>query len=85
MNYQLIIEQKAQKEASKIPPRIRASIDKAILKLTHNPRPGGCKKLTNREGYRIRVSNYRVLYTIDDKERVVTIYRIKIRGEATYK
>ena len=85
MNYQLIIEQKAQKEADKIPLQLRAFIDKAILTLTHNPRPGGCKKLTNKEGYRIRIGNYRVLYTVDDKERAVTIYRIKIRGEATYK
>ncbi|MBI5748692.1 MAG: type II toxin-antitoxin system RelE/ParE family toxin [Nitrospinae bacterium] len=85
MNYKIIIERKAEKEAFNIPLPFRTNIDKAILSLSQNPRPHGCKKLTGREGYRVRVSNYLILYTIDDKTKVVVIYRIKIRGESTYK
>lgn len=85
MSYKLVIERKAEKEASKIPPRHRGAIDSAILALAQNPRPRGCKKLTDKEGYRIRIGDYRVLYTIDDEAKVVVIYRIKIRSEATYK
>lgn len=81
MSYRLIIEHKAKKEASKIPYNFRSKIDKAILSLGENPRPYGSKKLTDKEGYRIRVGDYRILYTIDDKAKVVVIYRIKIRGE----
>lgn len=65
MSYRIIIERKAEKEASKIPSFLRENIDKAILDLSHNPRPHGCKKLTDKEGYRIRIGNYRILYTID--------------------
>jgi mRNA interferase RelE/StbE len=85
LNYKIIIERKAEKEASNIQPPFRNNIDKTILSLSQNPRPHGCKKLTGREGYRIRVGNYRILYTIDDKAKIVVIYRIKIRGESTYK
>ena len=85
VSYKLIIERKAEKDAAKIPHHLRVSIDKAILALAQNPRPRGSKKLTDKEGYRIRVGDYRVLYTIDDTARAVVIYRIKIRSEATYK
>jgi mRNA interferase RelE/StbE len=83
--YKIIIERKAEKEADKIPFNLRNTIDKAILNLAQNPRPRGCKKLTEKEGYRIRIGDYRVLYMIDDKAKVIIIYRIKIRTKATYK
>jgi mRNA interferase RelE/StbE len=85
LNYKLIIERKAEKDASKIPSHFRKNLDEAILSLSQNPRPYRCKKLTDKEGYRIRVGDYRILYTVDDKVKMVVIYRIKIRGEATYK
>jgi mRNA interferase RelE/StbE len=85
LSYRLVIEKKAQKEAEDIPIKYRHSIDEAINSLAANPRPRNCKKLTGREGYRIRVGNYRILYTIDDSIKVVVIYRIKIKSESIYK
>jgi mRNA-degrading endonuclease RelE of RelBE toxin-antitoxin system len=37
------------------------------------------------EGWRIRVGNWRVIYTIDDEERLVTIVAVKRRREDTYR
>ena len=85
MNYRIIIENKATKEADKIPLKYRTAIDDTILSFALNPRPRNAIKLTDRNGYRIRVGNYRILYTIDDEAKVVVVYRIKIRGESTYK
>jgi mRNA interferase RelE/StbE len=51
------------------------------MMLKVNPRPVGCKKLTNEEGYRIRVGNYRILYTIDDTNSSVNIYKIAHRKD----
>lgn len=85
MNYQIIIENKATKETEKIPPKSRTAIDSAVLSLASNPRPHGSKKLTDKEGYRIRVGAYRVLYTIDDEAKIIVIYRIKIKSKITYK
>ncbi len=85
MTYQILVEKRVEKETKRISSRDRQTIDKAIHALASNPRPHGCKKLTDKEGYRIRIGNYRVLYTIDDGHKTVVIYRIKIRNERTYK
>jgi mRNA interferase RelE/StbE len=85
VKYTIIIEKKAQKEAENIPIKIRTDIDNKILALAQNPRPYGFKKLTEKEGYRIRSGNYRILYTIDETIKTVVIYRIKIKGKTTYK
>jgi mRNA interferase RelE/StbE len=83
--YSIIVERKAQKEAETIPLKYRHAIDKEIQSLATKPRPHGCRKLTEKEGYRIRVGDYRILYSIDDEAKVVVIYRIKTKGKATYR
>lgn len=85
MTYRIVIERQAQKDAEKIPDKFKKAIDKAILFLANHPRPTNAIKLTDRDGYRIRTGNYRILYTIDDAGKAVVIYRIKTRGETTYK
>lgn len=83
--YKIIIDRKAEKEAENIPLKYRLAIDEEILSLASNPRPHGSKKLTEKEGYRIRAGDYRILYSIDDRAKVVVIYRIKIKSKTTYK
>ncbi|NJL92104.1 MAG: type II toxin-antitoxin system RelE/ParE family toxin, partial [Coleofasciculaceae cyanobacterium SM2_1_6] len=46
-----------------------------------DPRPSGCLKLKGREGWRIRVGNYRVPYKIDDQQKIITILRIRHRRD----
>jgi hypothetical protein len=50
LNYQTIIENKARKEAEKIPLKHRAVIDKKILSLGLNPRPQSSKSLLKKKG-----------------------------------
>lgn len=52
-----------------------------IARLAENPRPPGATKLTARDGYRIRVGDYRILYQIDDGAKAVIIYRVMARGD----
>jgi len=73
MNYQVLIEKKIEKQLSKIPQGDYIKIKQAILSLVENPRPIGFKKLTGREGYRIRVGDYRVIYQIKDKQLLVIV------------
>ncbi|WP_217349179.1 type II toxin-antitoxin system RelE/ParE family toxin [Algoriphagus sp. A40] len=65
--YRVRVERKAQKVLSKIPEPYYSNIKVAILRLGENPRPEGYKKLKGPEGYRIRVSNYRIIYEIQDR------------------
>jgi len=65
----------------KLPALIHARISRKILLLEDNPRPKGAKKLSGREEYRLRVGNYRVLYTIDDMGHAVTVFAVGHRRE----
>ena len=85
MTYRILLETGVEKDTRRIPHRDRKRIDQVILALAPNPRPHNSKKLTEKEGYRIRVGDYRILYMIDDENKVVVIYRVKIRSEKTYK
>jgi len=42
------------------------------------------EKLRGREGegWRVRVGDYRILYTVDEADRVVSVYRIAYRARA---
>jgi len=80
--YKIFIIPQAQKDLDNLNEKIFEQIKNKILSLSSNPRPPGCLKLTAEEGYRIRSGNYRIIYRINDKEKVVYIYRIKHRKGA---
>lgn len=80
--YKLKVIAQAQKDLDGFHGKTFGNIKKTILNLSNNPRPIGAIKLTQEEGYRIRVGDYRILFRIDDKQREVIIYRIKHRKEA---
>ena len=60
----------------------RQRIARRIRALGAQPRPPGCQKLAGaEERYRIRQGRYRVIYAVDDAERVVTVFRIGDRRD----
>lgn len=81
MNWQIDISRDARKELAILPQQVQARIAKAILALENNPSPRGAKKLKNRDGWRIRVGDYRVLYLVDGKARHIVIGNIGHRRE----
>lgn len=81
MSYSLFILRRAQKELAKLPPEIYEHAKKAIQNLGEERKPAGCRKLTGREGWRIRVGNYRVIYEVDDARRVVTVLHVGHRRD----
>ena len=72
----------AQKDLDNLEKKFFDQIKNKINSLQSNPRPPNCLKLTVEEGYLIKSGDYRVLYRIDDKNKVVYIYRIKHRKES---
>lgn len=79
--YKLKILPHAQKDLDRLHGKIFQKIKEEIILLSKNTWPYGALKLTNEEGYRIRVGDYRVLYRIDDNSKAIFIYRIKHRKE----
>lgn len=81
--YQVTIARQALKELENLPKKSTLQIVKAIDDLSINPRPTGCKKLKGENEYlwRIRVGNYRVIYSIDDKIKIIDVRKIGHRKE----
>ena len=75
-NYHIEIKKSAQKEISKLPKEVLPKIIQTIESLSKEPTPQNSIKLTNDEKYRIRVGNYRILYSI--VHEIVTIYVVKV-------
>jgi len=81
VNWQIEIARDACKELARIPTQFQTRIASAILALEQNPFPHGYKKLKNRDGFRIRVGDYRVLYFADTKLKKIVIGVIGHRRE----
>jgi len=80
--YSLTIKPSAGKELDSLGDALFARIDRKIMALAENPRPPGCKKLKGyKDQWRIRVGDYRVVYTIDDANLLVDVTRIRHRSE----
>jgi len=81
MNYSLFILPRAQKELAQLSASPFARVRDAIRGLANDPRPPGCLKLTGRDGWRLRVGEFRVIYEIDDQHRLVTVLNIGHRRD----
>ena len=81
MTYQIQVLRRAQKALARLPKQDYERVRDAIAALADDPRPGGCKKLTGREGWRIRVGPYRVIYEVADIVRIVTILDVGNRRD----
>jgi mRNA interferase RelE/StbE len=81
MNYALLISRRAQKELASLDKIEYERVRDAIASLAENPRPVGCKKLIGRDGWRIRIGNYRVIFEIDDAKREVIVLHIGHRRD----
>lgn len=76
IRYTVVIERKASRALLALDPQQRARIAGAIELLSTNPYPPAARKLRNRPAYRVRVGDYRIIYTVN--ENTITIVVIAI-------
>ena len=81
MSYEVRLLSRAEKQLQSLDSLPYQSVKKEIYSLRENPRPPGCRKLTNQPGWRVRAGDYRIVYEIDDKSRVVTVLNVGHRKE----
>ena len=81
-SYHVVLTLSAEKELKRLSRQLIARIISRLENLASSPRPPGCKKLKggDRE-WRIRVGDYRAVYTIDDTKSLVEVTRIRHRSE----
>jgi len=83
VKYTIILKRKAEKELMRLHRDDVIKIREAINSLAENPRPHWCKKLTGSlNEYRVRVGDYRILYSINDTIITIFIFKIAHRKEA---
>jgi len=81
-SYRVEVKPSARKELERLSNQVIARITRRLEALASNPRPPGCKKLKGGDkDWRIRVGDYRVVYTIDDQNLLVEATRIRHRSE----
>lgn len=79
--YKITIKKSAVKELQDIPKKDLQRIVKRIQSLAQNPRPQGCQKLSGQSRSRVRQGDYRIVYSIEDKDYTVDIVKIGHRRE----
>ena len=82
-DYRLTIKPSAARDLERLSTPLASRIEGKILALAGDPRPSGVKKLQGeRRLWRIRVGDYRVIYSIDDRARAVDVVRVRHRSKA---
>jgi mRNA interferase RelE/StbE len=71
----------ARKSLQKLPKKDQLLIFAVLETLKNNPTPPKALKLSGREGYRIRVGNFRILYTLNRGELLVLVLDVGHRRE----
>lgn len=81
-SYRIEWKSSAEKELKAIDRQHIPRILEAVESLTINPFPSQSRKLRDVEkSYRRRVGDYRIVYQVDEKEGMVTIYHIRHRKD----
>lgn len=87
MAYRAEIDRAVQKTLARFPRRDQARVLVTIKDLATEPRPAGCEPVKSAAAhtYRVRVGDYRVVYTILDEEQIIVVARVVKRSESTYR
>lgn len=87
--YVIEVSPAADRDLTKLSKRIAQEdftrLSTAIGMFEEEPRPVGARKIVGAVGvFRVRVGDYRIVYEIDDKKKLVILLHISRRSETTY-
>jgi len=81
-DYSITLARSARKELERLPSSTVARILSKVESLAEIPRPSGVTKLQGQMGlWRMRVGDYRIIYSIDDLSKKVDISLIRHRRD----
>jgi mRNA interferase RelE/StbE len=81
MSYQVNLPKTVQKQLNILPQELKQRILKTLVQLQEEPRPVNSLQMKGGQGFRLRIGDYRVLYDIDDGNKIVNLRRIGHRRE----
>ena len=82
MAYSILLAPPAERQLKALDQPVQKRIVRRLRALRENPRPQGVKKLAGEDDlYRIREGDYRIIYTIRNKELIILVVKIGNRKE----
>jgi mRNA interferase RelE/StbE len=79
----VLFARSARKALETPPNTVVMRVLKRIETLATTPRRNGCRKLAGSDNlWRIRIGDYRVIYSIDDVQRIVDVNGVRHRKDA---
>ena len=79
--YKIELNRKAQRSLGRLPKGDFDAVLDAVKGLANSPRPKGVEKIKSAGLWRVRQGDYRIVYSIDDSQKTVTVLRIGHRRE----
>ncbi len=79
--YRIELRPAAVRALRKLDPPVRRRLQGAIAALAQNPRPPAARALKGRPGLRVRVGDYRIIYTVADDVLLVVVIALGHRRE----
>lgn len=79
--YRIELRPAALRALRKLDPPVRRRIQGAIALLAQDPRPPAARALKGRPGLRVRVGDYRIIYTIHDDVLLVVVVSLGHRRD----
>jgi mRNA interferase RelE/StbE len=79
--YKIDIRRRAQRGLEKLSSNDFDAVIKAIANLSESPRPRGLEKINSTGLWRIRQGDYRIVYSLDDTQKLVIIVLVGHRRE----
>jgi mRNA interferase RelE/StbE len=81
MAYILELKKRVLKDIESLPLEIQQRILEEIAELLVNPLKHGVIKLTDQDSYRTRVGNYRIVFSVDVENQVLTLVTVDHRNK----
>lgn len=81
--YKIVFKKEAAKSLNKLPRNLARTIREKLEAIAVNPYADhpNALKLQGREGYRLRIGDWRVIYEIQNEQLIILVLRIAPRGE----
>ena len=79
--YRIELRPAAVRALRKLDPSVRPRIQGAIALLAQDPRPPGARALQGRPGLRVRVGDYRIIYTVKDDVLLIVVVQLGHRRD----
>jgi len=80
-SYRIEVRPAAARALRKLDPSICPRIQGAIALLAQDPRPPASRPLRGRQGFRVRVGDYRIIYTVSDDVLLVVVVTLGHRRD----